>query len=314
MSTHDACAALRTRAGARFDRDAIRADLERLFATGAYDDVQVDATPAGEGVALTFQVQERPIVGAVRVELSAPGGQPSELSTPEVLRKANLSVGAPLDPADVHAAVRAVQRGYVDRGFRLARVDAEVSPDAKSPGPARADVVLKIAEGPKCLIKRWEWKGLAGLTEAQVRGAMVTEGDRFNAVGGIFGATLWEHNALAIMALYYDRGFPTVRMGEPIVAVDPRGDVTVTVEITEGKPYRIGALHVAGALDADEKSYLKMLGVKPGDPFNRSALMRGIDAIRAHHDKRGDAVDVEPMTELEPDKALVGVTVKVTKR
>src|SRR5947208_3750654 len=51
--------------GQPLDPKQVAATMDRLFSTGLYDDLQVDAEPAGEGVAIKFLTQPRRFIGHV---------------------------------------------------------------------------------------------------------------------------------------------------------------------------------------------------------------------------------------------------------
>ena len=79
----------------------VHASIERLWATGRYADIQVDARPYGAGVAVTFLTKESWFVGDVAVE----GRVSSPPSVAQLENAARLDLGTPFTDAMLNAAV-----------------------------------------------------------------------------------------------------------------------------------------------------------------------------------------------------------------
>ncbi len=84
----------------------VRASLERLFATGRYADISVDAQPYQDGIAITFITRHSWFVGGVRAE--------GQIDTPpganQLANAGNLDLGTPFSDAKVQSAVTAQKR------------------------------------------------------------------------------------------------------------------------------------------------------------------------------------------------------------
>jgi len=92
---------------------AVRATIERLYATGRYQDIQVDATPAENGVVLRFITTNSWFIGHVAVQ--------SDLSTPptpgQIVNTSRLDLGAPFDEAQVATAETNIRRLLINNGY-----------------------------------------------------------------------------------------------------------------------------------------------------------------------------------------------------
>src|SRR6185503_18893668 len=99
----------------------VRGAIDRLFATGRYTDIQVDAAPYNGGVALTLRTRNRWFLGAVSIS-----GNPSSPPTPGQLENAsNLDLGTPYTAARLQAAVAGEQRLLESTGLFRATVRAD---------------------------------------------------------------------------------------------------------------------------------------------------------------------------------------------
>jgi outer membrane protein insertion porin family len=119
----DLAKALALKKGDVLQSDAVAKSIDGLFATGRFEDIIVEAEPAGAGVILTFSTQLAWFVGKITVEgqVSAPPNRP------QITAADQLSLGAPFHDEDVAAAVTSIKQLLTSNGFYR----SEVSPDIR---------------------------------------------------------------------------------------------------------------------------------------------------------------------------------------
>jgi outer membrane protein assembly complex protein YaeT len=105
--------------GAPYTAALVRASIERLYATGRYQDIQVDAEPVEGGVALRFLTKGGWFIGHVGVEsdISEPPGAGQIVST------ARLELGTPFDEARLPASEEDIRKLLVDNGYFHPEID-----------------------------------------------------------------------------------------------------------------------------------------------------------------------------------------------
>jgi outer membrane protein assembly complex protein YaeT len=91
--------ALAVRAGGLYSEREISLSIERLFATGRFRDISVDAQLSGAGVALTFRTTPQYFIGHVGVE-----GVPPPPSLPQLVSATDLTLGTPFEDDSVGMA------------------------------------------------------------------------------------------------------------------------------------------------------------------------------------------------------------------
>lgn len=129
-------------AGQPFRPDAVRAAVERLYATGEFADVIVERRESDAGPELIFRTTPAPRLGRVRVQGD------DVLSSGAIRKIARLAGGEPLWPARLDGASQAVAAALVARGYLEARVSAEAR---LSDGLAEA--VFSVAAGPRVRVR-----------------------------------------------------------------------------------------------------------------------------------------------------------------
>jgi outer membrane protein insertion porin family len=96
----------------------LRASIEHLFATGRYADIQVNAEPYQNGVAVTFVTKNNWFIGSVSVG----GGVASPPNSGQIENAANLDLGQPYSDAKLKEALSGQQRLLQSNGLFRARV------------------------------------------------------------------------------------------------------------------------------------------------------------------------------------------------
>jgi outer membrane protein assembly complex protein YaeT len=102
-----------------------RESIERLYATGRYDDIVIDATPQSGGVELRIVTQNSWFIGRVEIQ----GDIPEPPNAGQLVTASRLDLGQPFDPAKVKTAADNMRRLLVSEGFYLAGVDFELQYD-----------------------------------------------------------------------------------------------------------------------------------------------------------------------------------------
>ena len=114
--------AVRTNASLRIAD--VRRSIERLYATGRYEDITVDAEPAGlNGVSVVFHTKNSWFIGHVSVS--------DTVSDPpnngQLVNATQLDLGQPFQASDVQAARDRILRLLVQNGYYEAAVDSHVT-------------------------------------------------------------------------------------------------------------------------------------------------------------------------------------------
>jgi len=223
-----------------YHSSTIRASIERLFATGRYRDIQVDATPMDSGVAVRFITKGGWFVGHVGVE--------SDVSEPpsagQMVSAARLDLGTPFDETQLPEAEANIRKLLVDNGYFDAGISHRLDYEASF---QQANITFVIATGKRAryeapvvtgdstlgtqvvtqeaIDKATKWRrfilpGYRGITQARTR-------------SGIDGVRLKYENAdrlFATVTLESLDATPDTKQAIPHIAIKPGPVVDVTAE------------------------------------------------------------------------------------
>jgi outer membrane protein insertion porin family len=129
------------RPGYPLDAEAVRRAVERLHATGLFEDVVVETNNGPEGIDVVFRTRPAPLLAGARVV----GDR--VFSSSALLKRTRLRPGEPLWPARLERAGRDAALAFVAAGYLEAVVNVETQR-----GPSGAELIFRVAAGPRARV------------------------------------------------------------------------------------------------------------------------------------------------------------------
>lgn len=349
------------------DARIIASDIKRIFAMGLFADVTAKTIegPVGSAI-LTFSLTEKPAIGQVRFEGN------TDVNDDDISEVIDLKAFQVLDVPRVRKNVEKIQKLYVDKGFYLAEVDYElvltdgknagkevqsdpffldterffadeaeaISSDAPPVGEDEnfgrfVDVVFKIDEHAKVKVNNINITGNHHIAEDDIKAVLRTREDHplgLLTEWGVYKEELAEIDLLAIEALYQDKGFINVQVGQPQVALSQdKTRMSITIPVEEGDQFTLSGFDLGGELvvedpeefariqaeDPEKVVFLKSrllaeTRVKSGEIFARSKVAQDILTITDRYRDKGHAyVQIIPETAVDPEAKTLGLTLRV---
>jgi len=275
--------------------------LEKLWVSGAFEDIKFEIEDTKEGKKLTIRVMERPIVK----EIDYRGGTEVGLSNiKDKIKEKKLTIteNAVYDPEAARKIKSLIVEQCAEKGFRNPVVDVALEPL----GGGLARLVFDIKEGGKVRIYKVAFRGNKVFSSAKLRGAMEKTRRHW------MFSWLTSHDLLVdknleedlqnIKKEYWRQGYKDVFVGQPTIEVEdfttprqklknakriqeaksPKYDMraTLTVPILEGEKFYEGKLKIEGNTklfrgEGGEK-YLK-LKIAEAKRDNRSVIAKFLD-------------------------------------
>ena len=142
--------------GAALNRESLKASLRQLFATGLYQDVQVEASPLADGVALEFRGAQRAFIGTVTVD----GAKGGTLNT-QLERSSQLATGTRYNEAKLERALKQMRQTLVVNGFNDPTITQTLTPVADE---QLVDIAFHVVPGPQARVGKVQVSGDAGMS------------------------------------------------------------------------------------------------------------------------------------------------------
>lgn len=282
-------------------QDAIRA----LYKTGFFRDVRL----ARQGNVLVVTVVERPSIAGIRILGTK---EFSEEDLKKSLKQFGLTDGRVFDRSLLDRIEQELRQQYFSRGFYAVIVKPTVTPLERN----RVDITIDVHEGSAARIRSINLVGNEIYKDKELR-ELFTLGPRpwwavFSSRDQYSKQTL-TGDLERLRHFYQDRGYLDFRISSTQVSITPdKSHIYITVNVEEGKKYRIKGTRLVGRLPVPEKELAAMITIKPGDVFSRRLVADASKSITDRLANDGYAfANVNPEPEIDKAKSEVFFTFHV---
>jgi outer membrane protein insertion porin family len=297
---------VRSEIGKPPDPAIVEQDVRSIYGMGFFEDVQASVDDVDGKRTLTFRVVERPMIRDVKLEGNKKINE-DDLNAALKIRPHTL-----LDVEKIQRGIEDAKKLYDQRGYKDATITFTTSP----PENGEVTLTLHVDEGKIVRVQKIIIEGNHEFSSSQLKRLMQTKEEWFlswaTKAGNLDQETL-KTDVERLTAWYYDHGFVNVKVDEPLIERKDDG-LVLTIKIDEGEQYKVGTVKLGGDVMGTERMVLSPLEMKSGDVFRASNLRKDVLALTETYGNYGFAfVNVEPLTDVEPEKKLVDIVYKVDK-
>jgi len=303
-------ARLGTREGMPYSSVQVAKDLMQINSLGFFRDVKVFTEEGQDGLIVTFDVEENPVVRQISIS-----GNDS-IEGDKVRDVLTLTTGSTLDYPLLFENRARIEALYRAQGYYLAEVSYEIENLAE----ASVGIHFEVTENDKLHLENIEFVGNEHFSDWELTEGFHTKTWHFWSYvtsyfdnSGTYSEPLFHQDLRGVQNKYNDAGFIQVDISPPKVTVEPDG-ISVTVDIEEGPQFRCGDIDVTGDSTVDVDALRDMIKLKQGEIFNRSFLTEDVTELTSFYQDRGFFyASVEPLSRLEEKEHVVDLVFQVRK-
>lgn len=304
-------ARIASQVGERYDPAQVGRDIMEVHALGFFRNVRAfsEAAPEG-GRVLIYEVEENPVVRQIAISGN------DNIESDKIRDLLTLTTGSTLDYPLLYENRERIGALYRAEGYYLADVTFEIEPL----GEASVGIDFAVIENEKLKLRNISFEGNAEFDDDELTDEFQTKTWRFWSYAtswfdrsGTYSEPLFLQDLRSVERTYTDAGFLQVKLDQP--DVNPQEDgLYVSVDVEEGRRFKVGELDVSGDSTVDIDSLRDLLQLKTGDYFNRSHLTEDIGTLTEHYQDRGFYfAQVNPLSNLSAESEVVDVRFDVRK-
>jgi outer membrane protein insertion porin family len=289
--------------GDQLDAPRVAEAIRAVFGTGLFTDVELRR----DGNTLVIAVRERPSIR----NLTITGNK--DIKTEELtdsLRGVGLTRGSTFDRPVLEDVRQFLTDQYYSRGKYSVVVDTRVTEDETE---NTVDITVRIQEGERARIRQVAIVGNEVFSDEEILSefslrtrnwlSWYRQDDRYareTLVGDLE----------TLQSFYMDRGYANFEVESTQVQISPdRQSIFITINVSEGEPYRISDIRLAGNMVVPEEQLNRLILSKPGDTFSRRLLTQTAELITFRLGEDGFAfARVDPVPTVSEDGREVSVT------
>ncbi|GAB2904452.1 outer membrane protein assembly factor BamA [Paralcaligenes sp. KSB-10] len=293
---------LPVKVGEQFTEAEASEAIQRLYASGFFDDVKIDA----QGNVLVVTVKERPTIASVSFngmhEFDAK-------SITKSLSQVGFGEGRVFDQSQLERAEFELKQQYLSKGKYGVEVNPIITPLPRN----RVGVSFDIFEGDLAKIRQITIVGNKAFSQGTLLDQleMTTPGMMTWYTGtDKYSREKLEGDVERLRSYYLDRGYLEYSAEPPQVSISPdRHNIFVTLTIHEGQPYKLRSVKLAGNLLGLDDKIQKLVQPKSGETFSAAKTNATAKAIIDYLGSLGYAfANVNPNPVLDREKHEADLT------
>jgi outer membrane protein insertion porin family len=259
--------------------DETREAINRLWNLGLFSDIKLYIDKKfGNDIYLIIEVEELPRIDKVSISGN------DDISDSDIEERISIVSGEVLSEQKLKDIEFNLTKYYVDEGFSLAevKVDKLISADNE------ARVRIKIKEGNKLTVRKIRFKGNKLVPSDDLEDAMDETSEKvwwqvWNSA--TFDKNKFDEDKKLIVNYYKEAGFKDAEiLNVDLKTSASKEDLTILIEIYEGKKYRINKINLEGNTIYPDSLLLGKLGFKNGEVYNQRKLEENLYGNEAETD------------------------------
>ncbi|MBI4005091.1 MAG: outer membrane protein assembly factor BamA [Gammaproteobacteria bacterium] len=288
--------------GDTFDDERSAEAVRALFKTGLFEDVRLER----DGGVLVFIIKERPAIGSITLNGN------KDIRTEDLLdglKQIGFAEGRVFNQSQLDKLEQELRRQYFSLGKYAVGIESTVTPLENN----RVAVTIDISEGIAAKIRQINIVGNDAFSEKKLLKvfklttptmiSFFTKSDQYSR-------EKLSADLESLRTYYLDRGYINFNVDSTQVSITPdKKDIYITINISEGEPYTISGVKLAGDLVLPEADLIELIDVKKGELFSLGTLTKSTKAITDSLGNEGYAfANVNSVPDIDKENKTVAVT------
>lgn len=271
------------RAGMMLDNYLLRKDIQKIYGLKYFEWVESHHKVVKGKNVLIFKVKEKPIVTKVIFEGN------DEIDEDDLTSQLKTKEFSILDINTIKLDLNSLQKFYEEKGFYLATIDYEL----RNSGPENLDLVFKINEYEKVLVKKISFLGNKAFSDDQIKGIMETREESlfsFMSGSGSFKEFNFNIDVERIKDFYKTKGYLLVNVGTPAITVsEDRKWVFISIKVNEGPQFTIRDISFQGEVLFTDAELYERLELKTNETYSEALLRQDVQMLTEMYQDKGYA-------------------------
>ena len=291
--------------GDTVNEDRVTAAVKALYATGFFKDVKLEA----DGNVLVVLIEERPAIAQIEITGSK---EFDAKQLKEGLKQVGLAESRIFDRALLERAERELKNQYISRGKYGVQITTTITPLERN----RVGLSFDISEGEVAKIRGINVVGNKVFKDGDLIDEFVLRTPGFltwYSKNDQYSKPKLQADLENLRSFYLNQGYLEFTIDSTQVSITPdKKDIFITVNLTEGKKFRVAEVKLAGDLIVPEAELAKLIKLKPGEVFSRERLTESTKLIQDRLGNEGYAfASINPVPEIDREKDEVTFTLYV---
>lgn len=291
-------------------REALREDVNQLFKSGFFFDVEVSKQDITDGFVLKLKVFEKPSITDIVWE-----GVSEDVKKEEIQEALGVKAFEILNMAKIKEGQEKIQKYYEDKGFFLAKVDIKTEDVVKDES---VKLKVEIKQNDRVKVKKITFLGNKKLPASTlIIDQLISEEGFFTGLSGSgqFKQDMFERWIQGIRFIYFNQGYIQAKIDRPQVTVTPdKKGIYITINVEEGEQYEVGEIDFSGDILFSRQELLDVIKLDENKIFAYDVLQKDLGELQAKYGDLGYAfANVNPQWKIKDKERKVDIVFEFDK-
>lgn len=291
-------------------REALREDVNQLFKSGFFFDVEVSKQDIADGFVLKLKVFEKPSITDIVWE-----GVSEDVKKEEIQEALGVKAFEILNMAKIKEGQEKIQKYYEDKGFFLAKIDIKTEDVVKDES---VKLKVEIKQNDRVKVKKITFLGNKKLPASTlIIDQLISEEGFFTGLSGSgqFKQDMFERWIQGIRFIYFNQGYIQAKIDRPQVTVTPdKKGIYITINVEEGEQYEVGEIDFSGDILFSRQELLDVIKLDENKIFAYDVLQKDLGELQAKYGDLGYAfANVNPQWKIKDKERKVDIVFEFDK-
>ncbi len=267
--------------GQSLDKERISSDIKSIFESGYFEDVIADYDK--KTGTLTYKVAEKLTIRKLIIKGN------KKIDREDILKEISTKEYGYLNIKKVKDDIKKLMKLYDSKGYFLADINHEVKDLSKG----EVELILKIDESKKVLIKRINFLGNKVYTDAELKKVMITKEGGFFSIftdRGTFKDEVFEHDRDVLQQYYGKKGYINAKISEPKLYISKdMKKLYLNISVEEGDQYYTGKISLDGDLIRPSEELMEIIKIKGSEIADSTKIRTDVQNLSTLYADEGYA-------------------------
>jgi len=299
---------LDTKVGDVLNRRTMSRDIQRLYASGVYQDLQFSGVRSSQGIKLVLRVKEQPLISRYKIVGN------NAVTSKDLKHKLKLKSGMVFTPSLMRKDINMLRRGYLKKGF----YQVDIQPKKTILADGSIKLIVHIVEGIKTRVRQIRFMGNHDFTDAELISEVSARPTSLLAWvmnKDIINQKKFKNDGQRLSQFYQNRGYLDMKVESSQLMLTPnKKSFYLNFSVHEGAVYTVSKLGVTGDLIPSKEKMMAVIKLKEGTHYSLSDLRTSIQDMTVLVGDEGYAfANVTPLFKRNVEDHTVAITFDVEK-
>lgn len=274
---------IQQRPGEKYDAKMVNEDIKRIFNSGDFSDVTVNAQYLPNGkVELIFNLEYQSRIKSIQLKNNA------KYKDKDLRKEIILVPDTPLNNSKLQKSLNNLREFYRSKGYNDATVGFKIE---KTDNPSEVDVIFFIEENLRLKVNNVTFEGNKEFSNLRLK---YTINNRYSPFSwllevGLLNREELELDKIRLKEKYWTLGYLDFEVKDTVITVNPDDPEFVDIHfvVEEGDKYTVGDVKIEGNTVYETADLRNFVVLNPGEIFNFDKEITSIRNIASLYDELG---------------------------